>query len=103
MVSCVEHSEDVFDRRVRRTRAALRAAAVEHQLAELVAALRRSAAVDTVRLTGLGVRVLFEHAREHRRLYLAMINGAAGGAPLRRYVEVVTTAFQGLVLRSVKS
>ncbi len=136
-------TEGVTDRRVRRSRAALRAAmvdlvsdreyekitvadvllradvargtfyshyadrdalfgdAVAHLTEQLVGDVAAVAARGTARLTGLGVRVLFEHARQHRDLYLAMIHGAAGGVPLDSYVNQLTTAYSALMTESI--
>lgn len=75
--------------------------ATEHLLEELVADVRAVAALDTATLTGAGARVLFVHARAHRDLYLAMLNGAAGGAAMRGYVARLTGAFQEILVSSV--
>jgi AcrR family transcriptional regulator len=75
--------------------------ATEHLLDELVSDVRAVAALDTATLTGAGVRVLFVHARAHRDLYLAMLNGAAGGGAMRGYVARLTGAFQEIVVSSV--
>jgi AcrR family transcriptional regulator len=75
--------------------------AMEHLVDELVADVRAVAALDTTQLTGAGVRVLFVHAQTHRDLYLAMLNGAAGGAAMRGYVAQLTAAFKAIVLSGV--
>jgi AcrR family transcriptional regulator len=72
--------------------------AVDHLVDELMGAVAGVAARATTQLTGEGVRALFVHARQHRDVYLAMFNGAAAGAPLRRYIDAVTQAFTELIV-----
>lgn len=71
--------------------------AFEHLVDELLVRTHQAAARATTDLTGEGVRVLFDHAREHRDVYLAIFNGAGSGAPRRHYIKAVTDLFTELV------
>jgi AcrR family transcriptional regulator len=75
--------------------------ATEQLIEELVEDFRSTASLDTTTLTGAGVRAMFQHACDHRALYLAMINGAAGGSPMRAYVSRLTAAFKQIATSTV--
>lgn len=141
----VTPADETFDRRIRRSRNALRDAVLElvterpydkitvadilrradvsrgtfyshyadrdalfidatDQLTDgLIEAMVAGAAKETAALTGEAVRTLFCHAFDHRATYRSMLDGAAGGAPLRRYVARLTEAFAALQAASVRA
>jgi AcrR family transcriptional regulator len=70
--------------------------------AELIERLLPTASMTRPSISGQAALSHFEHAAHHRRVYVAVLRGAAGAEPRRRFEAILLTACEELFARETE-